>query len=263
MPATGNRFTLINNDTSSDSVGGTFASLPEGKVVSIGGSLFQISYQGGDGNDVVLTALSATNPVLEGTPGGDTWLVEQDTPSSGIVDVFLNGNLIYSAPIASLSTLTIDALAGNDSLTVDYVNGDPLPSGGLSYDGGSGTNSLAIDGTGLNSVYTPDAATSGQGTLAVSGTDTISFTSVTPLDYNVSGGLLVLKLPNANDVVSLDDGLLQDGTTAALAVSGTSGGIIFASPHIRGSSLTVDATAGAGPTRSPSTVWLPPTTSPR
>src|SRR5206468_3555047 len=118
VPGVGNRFTLIDNDAS-DSASGTFLGLPEGKVVSIGGSLFQISYQGGDGNDVVLTALSSTNPTLEGTPGGDDWLVEQDSLNSGVVDVFLNGNLIYSAPIASISTLTIDALAGNDSLTVD------------------------------------------------------------------------------------------------------------------------------------------------
>src|SRR5207237_7352112 len=90
VPTTGNRFTLIDNDAA-EAVDGTFLGLAEGTVLMIGGSTFQISYQGGDGNDVVLTALSATNPTLEGTPGGDLWLVKQDTLNSGIVDVLLNG----------------------------------------------------------------------------------------------------------------------------------------------------------------------------
>ena len=53
-------------------------------------------------------------------------------------------------------------------------------------------------------------------------------------------------MPGANDVVNLNEGNLTDGLTAALAVSGASGGVTFASPHIHGSSLTVDTTAVAG-----------------
>jgi hypothetical protein len=58
----GQSITLIEND-GSDAVQGTFADLPEGGSVAIGGTLFQISYVGGTGNDVVLTA--------QGTPPSD------------------------------------------------------------------------------------------------------------------------------------------------------------------------------------------------
>ena len=38
---------------------GTFALLPEGNILTTGGSNFRVSYQGATGNDIVLTALAA------------------------------------------------------------------------------------------------------------------------------------------------------------------------------------------------------------
>ncbi|WP_027360613.1 DUF4347 domain-containing protein, partial [Desulforegula conservatrix] len=71
-PTTGNIFTLINND-GADAITGTFTGLSEGAMISAGGSRFTISYQGGDGNDVVLTALPPnTSPVITSNGGGAT-----------------------------------------------------------------------------------------------------------------------------------------------------------------------------------------------
>jgi len=55
--AVSNKFTIIENDAN-DPVVGTFKNLPEGATLVISGAQFQISYQGGDGNDVVLTQIS-------------------------------------------------------------------------------------------------------------------------------------------------------------------------------------------------------------
>jgi len=52
-PAMGESFTIINND-GQDAVNGTFNGLPEGASLTVGGALFSIIYDGGDGNDVVL-----------------------------------------------------------------------------------------------------------------------------------------------------------------------------------------------------------------
>jgi autotransporter-associated beta strand protein len=60
-----NQFVLIVND-GSDPVTGTFKNLPQGGTLVLGGALFQISYQGGDGNDVVLTQISAITPLQIG-----------------------------------------------------------------------------------------------------------------------------------------------------------------------------------------------------
>jgi autotransporter-associated beta strand protein len=55
-PPVGSTFIIINNDLT-DPVAGTFAGLPEGAVFTAGGEMFMVSYQGGNGNDVVLTAV--------------------------------------------------------------------------------------------------------------------------------------------------------------------------------------------------------------
>jgi hypothetical protein len=56
-PSAGDSFVIIKND-GSDAVNGTFANLAEGATTIVGGTVFQISYQGGSGNDVVLTVQS-------------------------------------------------------------------------------------------------------------------------------------------------------------------------------------------------------------
>jgi hypothetical protein len=74
-PAAGQSYTIIDND-GSDAVQGTFKDLAEGATFEVDGYVLQISYTGGDGNDVVLTvknvpaipdtgfALIAANPLL-------------------------------------------------------------------------------------------------------------------------------------------------------------------------------------------------------
>ena len=54
----GDTFTIINNKGANPIEGAMFKDLPEGAEVTVGGAIFKISYVGGDGNDVVLTALN-------------------------------------------------------------------------------------------------------------------------------------------------------------------------------------------------------------
>lgn len=67
IPAAGNVFTLITND-GTDPVSGTFANLPEGSTIAINGTSFKISYVGGSGNDVVLTAQAGAAATVPGAP---------------------------------------------------------------------------------------------------------------------------------------------------------------------------------------------------
>ena len=52
----GTALTLISN-TSADPISGTFSNLPDGSIVTINGNNFQVSYSGGDGNDLTLTVV--------------------------------------------------------------------------------------------------------------------------------------------------------------------------------------------------------------
>lgn len=56
----GDTFTIIDNKTTYP-MSGTFKDLPEGAEITVGGATFKISYVGGDGNDVVLTAQNDWN----------------------------------------------------------------------------------------------------------------------------------------------------------------------------------------------------------
>ena len=73
-PAIGDSFTIIDND-GTDAVNGIFAGLAEGAFVTLGGIAFSISYHGGDGNDVTLTAGQASPPPppTVGTDGDDSF----------------------------------------------------------------------------------------------------------------------------------------------------------------------------------------------
>jgi autotransporter-associated beta strand protein len=54
--ATGTVFTVINN-TSANQIVGTFSNLSDGSVFTSNGNNFQVSYTGGDGNDLTLTVV--------------------------------------------------------------------------------------------------------------------------------------------------------------------------------------------------------------
>jgi autotransporter-associated beta strand protein len=56
-PTIGTAFTIINN-TGAGAVVGTFKNLPQNGTFTVNGMTFQISYTGGDGNDVVVTRIS-------------------------------------------------------------------------------------------------------------------------------------------------------------------------------------------------------------
>ena len=74
-PPTGSTFTIIDND-GVDAVTGTFADLANGASFSSGGETYQISYTGGDGNDVVLTALNDA-PVITSNGGASTAILSR------------------------------------------------------------------------------------------------------------------------------------------------------------------------------------------
>jgi hypothetical protein len=71
--ATNDQFAIINNN-GRDAVLGTFNGLPQDGTLYVGGQLFQISYTGGTGNDVVLTHLA--------TPSSPTLAIQSAPPTS-------------------------------------------------------------------------------------------------------------------------------------------------------------------------------------
>jgi hypothetical protein len=130
-PAVGQAITIIDND-GTDPVGGTFSGMPERAVVALAGQVLRISYQGGDGNDVVLFVLADTTSVLSqnasDTKVGESWILTATVSSAsgvptGSVSFSADGvSLGTAAVINGVATLTIaPASAGTRNVTATFA----------------------------------------------------------------------------------------------------------------------------------------------
>lgn len=139
-----------------------------------------------------------------------------------------------SIPVGNFSgSITINGAGGGDLLTIDYVGGNPITAGGLSYNGGLGADSLALKGTGTEAAtYRPSdvAGTNGnKGTILVGGS-TIAFDGLAPVDMaslasvtvDPAGTIDVLTVATGQNLTS---GIVPAASQAALLVSGTTGGL--------------------------------------
>jgi len=98
-----------------------------------------LSYHGGDGNDVTLTAVGDVS--LDSTTFGSGAALK-------LVQSGLNLDLINTAtsatidsrPVAAVTSYTVTGADGasNDSLTVDFSGGYFVLSGGITFNGGTG-----------------------------------------------------------------------------------------------------------------------------
>jgi|GEM_PF-4987506 len=112
-PAFNDSFTIINND-GADAVSGTFNGLAEGTRFLQGSISLQITYAGGDGNDVVVTCANA--PPVATTAAGAVTYTENAGPV--IIDA---GVLVSDFNNASLASATV-SIASNFSAAEDSLS---------------------------------------------------------------------------------------------------------------------------------------------
>jgi autotransporter-associated beta strand protein len=173
VPASGTVITIIKNNTGSPVVG-TFDNLAQGATVDIGGEEYTISYTGGSGNDVTLTAAEATSsitltsshvPVYQGHTVTLTATVAGagQTPT-GTVTFFNNGTAIGSPVAITNGVATINDTTlpvGTNLITASY-------SGDSTY-AGSTTGSALTANVRANSTATTPTITSATSTASTHG----------------------------------------------------------------------------------------------
>jgi autotransporter-associated beta strand protein len=86
------------------------------------------------------------NLAVAGTDGPDDFLLRLTADHASIQITGPAGSNTYS--VLAITSLTFIGAGGADRLTIDFANGDPLPAGGLSYDGGGGTDTLRVVASG-------------------------------------------------------------------------------------------------------------------
>ena len=98
--------------------------------------------------------------------------------------------LLSSVPATGVQQVAVTGSANDDTLTVDYTNGDPLPAGGIAFAGAGGRNTFVIGGHDV--------------TLDLTNQTAFRFTAVEVLNI-VGAGPNTLKLTPA-DVLRVTDG---------------------------------------------------------
>jgi hypothetical protein len=162
-----------------------------------------------EGDEAVSLSVDPATPVTYavGTSPATAALTDDDTaggatytlPAAGAYSVVLNGanleirqgaTVLASRAIATLAAggLVVNGTAGNDTLTVDFGGGNPVPAGGLTFNGGNPTtppgDALAVAGGAFGTVavrYT----TAHDGTVTFDGASTVNFIGLEPVLLNV------------------------------------------------------------------------------
>jgi hypothetical protein len=124
-------------------------------------------------------SIAITPASIPSTGGADTYYVRID-PASIYTEVYVNtvssGDPTYLFVPTAIPTMLISGAGGNDAATVDFSVGDPLPNGGLSFDGGTGVNSISFIGTNTNDNLTIDGSQVTFGDIPISYANTQSIT---------------------------------------------------------------------------------------
>lgn len=148
----GTSFTIIDND-GTDPVSGTFSGLPEGAVIAAGSNFFRITYQGGTGNDVLLT----TAVIWDGGGGDFSWSNPLNWNTDTLptrTDAVVIPDLSGTPTITSSGTVLIYLLSTAEHLAITGGTFNVLhstvasrgvtQSGGAFFSGAINTNTTAV-----------------------------------------------------------------------------------------------------------------------
>jgi autotransporter-associated beta strand protein len=178
-------YKLIDN-TGSGAVGGTFIGLAEGAAMTLGGIAYTISYAGGDGNDVVLSAPPAPTTVSDVSATGANG-------THGVGDI-ITINVTFSGAITVTGTPQLALETGG----VDRV---------INYSAGSG-------GTTLSFSYTVQAGDS-SADLDYLGTAALTLNGGSILDAGSHAAVLTLAAPGAAHSLGANQAIVIDTVVVA------------------------------------------------
>lgn len=113
--------------------------------------------------------------------------------------------------LSLLNRIDVGGSGADDTVTVDFGNGDPLPINGLTFDGGSGGNdTLNLQGSGVTFLSESIHATGpGAGTIEYqlpNGSKSIRFSHLTPINDTVPAASLFVTTPLAAENVDVVPG---------------------------------------------------------
>jgi hypothetical protein len=163
--------------------------------------------------------------------------------ADGKLHLYRSGSTTDAVPAQALGSVTAVVLIGrdylDDVLTIDYANGNPIPAGGLSFDGGllgaGDGNTIALKTTAAN-----DSAVLTATQLVLNSATVATYSNVAFFAFDLGGGTNALLVNNTTLRVN-QDGAISAGTN--VTVDGASG--LLDATSIVGDSLTIGASSTA------------------
>ena len=240
LPSAGDTFTIIAND-GADAVTGTFAGLADDSAFDLGNQVFTISYDfdaatgtDGGGNDVALFAHGAaeTDVSLDGSGNLVVTDINGGVSSDGLsiqADT-TNSLFIISDPLLTLTTriatairpnehtvivpflevtgseIIVDALDGDDALTVDFSLGDFAEA--IDFRGGAqtrlpGDTLVLAGGAFADATYT--FANANDGSIDITGNATITYTGLEPITSTITATNVTLDYSTVAETITVTD----------------------------------------------------------
>ncbi len=171
-------------------------------------------WNNGDGSDFMEGGADNDTVQVNGSPaGGDQFLI-QVNPADTTRLRFDRTNLgLFNLNIGTTEALDFNTLDGDDTTTVEYAGGNPIPAGfagvaGLDYDGGTGADSLILQrsaGSFTAASETYIATGAGAGDISL-GAGLIRFSNLTPVSDTVPVGNFAFNAPASSVALNVVNG---------------------------------------------------------
>lgn len=214
----------VNGDTSEFSACYTVTAAGETTVAVSGANLVITDANGGTTADTLTISLNGSNVRINDP---------NNTLTAGVGATQIDPNTV-EVPFASISggNIQVNTLGGNDLLTLNFAGGNILPTGGLSYAGGTQTSTpgdkLAITG-GTQGTVTYNYTNPNDGSIVMSGYGTVSYTGLEPITNSGTAADVIFNLPAGPNAATLaDDG--TGGNTLSRLSGATFEATTFANP---------------------------------
>ncbi|HND53859.1 MAG TPA: hypothetical protein PLV92_15725, partial [Pirellulaceae bacterium] len=142
--------------------------------------------------------------------------------NGGNIELTSGGPVLATIPTSSTAAIVINGSSDDDTLVLNFAAGNPVPAGGLTFNGGSQTtiagDDLQITGGSFTSLDY-DLTGTGAGTITTTGTAaTIAFTGLEPVTVTSSLGTVQIDVDPTNAVAGTNTVTISDAAGSNMTV---------------------------------------------
>lgn len=180
-------------------------------------------WNNGDGNDVMEGGSGTDEVEVNGSPvGGDAFLLQVSSADPTRLRFDRTNLGLFNLDIGTVESLDFDTLGGDDTTTIEFANGNPIPVGGLDYDGGAGANSLVLQRSSGSFAATNEsyvATGPGAGAITLDGAP-VTFSNLAPINDTVPSANFTFTAPPGPQTVNVVNGPPVSGFQTTQVASG-------------------------------------------